>query len=290
MRKVFSIICLLIAALGFTFGLFVVREGVITHRAAKEEVSQTQHLTQEAKKKYYVVRTAEKKEAKEEIKHADLKIYGQNTYKEKVSVRPEHQEIIAKVFQALPERVVGTIETLIVDYNAEAYRGLAGAHTVIIRGENIGKEEFASVLVHEIGGHISDLGMLMGSPESGSSNYHDGPIPIYRDDPSTDFYNISWQDNTNKRGGVKKEDFCSGYGMNDPFEDLAECVLIYVLHSKSFQNIKAGNQALSRKYEWIKGNIFQGKEFNSGLSSQELATRPWDATLLGLDKSVLKLN
>jgi hypothetical protein len=54
-----------------------------------------------------------------------------------------------------------------------------------------------------------------------------------------------------RKATAKKKDFCSGYGMTDPFEDFAECFNLYLNHNILFREITKNNTILKKKYNFI---------------------------------------
>lgn len=104
------------------------------------------------------------------------------------------------------------------------------------------------------------------------------------DDLSLIFYKLSRDKETIRKAEAKKKDFCSGYGMSDPFEDFAECFNLYVHHNSFFKTIAKNNTILKQKYNMIAA-LFDGKYLNT--SSQDLqlikndpTRRPRDTTKL----------
>lgn len=103
-------------------------------------------------------------------------------------------------------------------------------------------------------------------------------------DPSLSFYKLSRSNETIRKAEAKKKDFCSGYGMSDPFEDLAECFNLYINHNSLFRQIAKTNSALKSKYNFI-ANIFDGHYISSNskdlaLVKTNISRRPWDTTKL----------
>jgi len=104
------------------------------------------------------------------------------------------------------------------------------------------------------------------------------------DDLSLVFYKISRDQESIRKAEAKKKDFCSGYGMSDPFEDFAECFNLYTNHNSFFRQIAKTNTVLKKKYNLI-ASIFDGQYINS--NNQELTLiktnttrRPRDTTKL----------
>ncbi|MDB5194343.1 MAG: hypothetical protein JWN50_357, partial [Parcubacteria group bacterium] len=106
---------------------------------------------------------------------------------------------------------------------------------------------------------------------------------------TTGFYTISYDTSTPITGGngwknypirrpaSAKDEFLSGYGMGwalsskeeDKYtrtaqEDFAESVAAYVVEGKVFRELAKSSSVLSQKYNWLKQNVFGGKEYNTG--------------------------
>lgn len=100
------------------------------------------------------------------------------------------------------------------------------------------------------------------------------------DDPSITFYSISRQSEDIRKEGDTQEDFCSGYGMSDPFEDFAECHNLYLNHQNVFKLLAQSNTQLQQKYTYFDA-LYQKNYFsNSERALSEVGTewRPWDTT------------
>lgn len=107
---------------------------------------------------------------------------------------------------------------------------------------------------------------------------------------TTGFYGISYDtSNTSypsgstgkpypiRRPDNAKNEFVSGYSMGwaisgkdeDKYirtagEDFAESVAMYVVEGKVFRELAKSYPVLSQKYDWLKQNVFNGKEYNTG--------------------------
>lgn len=105
---------------------------------------------------------------------------------------------------------------------------------------------------------------------------------------ATDFYNISFQKeflqgndgwkyyrmkvNPNDSDQLRKHFFSYAHGWKHPseedyrtrYEDLAVSVEMYVAHGRVFRDYMKDKPVLTEKYNWIKDNIFDGREFNTG--------------------------
>lgn len=163
-------------------------------------------------------------------------------------------------------------------------RGGADWHNITINTQIISSyEEFVEVLTHEMW-HIVDLGMIQWMSLSKNIDYTEfGDVQFAADDWSIDFYALSWKDEYKRHALSVSSDFCSGYGMSNPFEDFAECFNLYLNHNTIFRTWAANNDSLEKKY-----NLFAALFGNSYLFawSKDLALldvydsswRPWDTT------------
>ncbi len=60
-----------------------------------------------------------------------------------------------------------------------------------------------------------------------------------------------------RRMGQTRNDFCSGYGQQTPFEDFAECANLYLNHHDFFKHLTQRSTTLYRKYAYLK-KLFDG--------------------------------
>lgn len=163
-------------------------------------------------------------------------------------------------------------------------RGGADWHNITINTEIIWSyEEFLEVLTHELG-HVIDLGMIQWVSRSKSFDYTEfGAVQFAADDRSIDFYALSWKDEYKRNALSNSTDFCSGYGMTNPFEDFAECLNLYLNHNSLFRLWAADNDALAKKYNLFAalfGNsyLFAWSKDLALLEFYEKTWRPWDTT------------
>jgi len=198
---------------------------------------------------------------------------------DKEDIEPKHRILADNVLRALPRDCRENLKNFYVNYDKNASnRGLGGADTIIIIG-TVPDDEFRALLIHECG-HVTDIGGLRGTPESGLSGFFDGNTPIYQNDASVAFYHISWI-----RGGVyqpnsKDSDFVSGYSESDPFEDFAETYAFYALHKEEFKKLTISNRVLNAKYNFMERYIFTNTpSIASGTFTRD-SRIPWDITKL----------
>ncbi|MDO8468978.1 MAG: hypothetical protein Q7S29_04445 [Candidatus Peribacter sp.] len=216
---------------------------------------------------------AVRKTTTEESKRSYLAVVDQPDIQER------HKIIADEVLRLLPASCTNQIKNFYVRYDKPERRGLAGKDTIIVDG-TIPDEEFRAVLIHEALGHVFDLGCLQGSPLAGNSIFKDGNEPIFRNDASLSFYRISWTDSAHQRAGAKAEDFASGYAASDPFEDLAESTIYYVLHNGEFTQRAMTNTSLATKLKWLQTFLPVAPVSSGALSAAWDGTVPWDATKL----------
>jgi len=192
------------------------------------------------------------------------------------------QNQLRSALNRLPQDHTKTVDSIILDFNENANRGLGGRGIIIIRAVSIGTEELISVLVHEMA-HNVDYGYLRPENKKRVSPFMDADEPLYETDPSIQFYRISWLTDTKRKKKAVNNDFVSGYAMTDPHEDFAETYNYYVFQNKDFKVLAANSDALLAKYRFMKYAVFNGEEFDTGDGRVRMNNRPWDTTLLGYD-------
>jgi hypothetical protein len=192
----------------------------------------------------------------------------------------ERQQVLAdKVLRALPASCRNSLQSFYVNYDLHpSNRGLGGESVIIVTG-NVSDREFMALIVHECG-HVADLGGIRGTVASGRSSFLDGNTPIYLDDPSVQFYQISWITSKVNQPGMNDKDFVSGYAMSDPFEDFAETFAYYALQQKEFAKLAQKNPVLKAKYDFMQQVVFSdGDRIAIGKHVRGKSV-PWDVTKL----------
>lgn len=185
------------------------------------------------------------------------------------------------VLDSLPAEHAEALTDLTLVFDTDAKRGQAGGNIMRIRCVNISDEEFAAVMVHEMG-HIVDTGLLQGS---GSDAYvfSDGSKPVLKDDLSVLFYETSWISNYSFTSETNGYSFVSRYAASDPFEDFAETYAAYVLHGETFRSYASSDAEINEKYEFMKNYVFDGVEYSGIDQAQVHDERVYDVTKLPFD-------
>ncbi len=170
------------------------------------------------------------------------------------------KSLVYKTLKSLPSEATSTLKNLTLSFETDARRGLGGGSTIILRCENVTDDELVSVLVHEMG-HIVDTGLMEGTSDSGESEFRDGNDPVYNNDPSLEFYRLSFVSDKTRKTQATKLDFVTGYAMTDPYEDFAESYNYYILHGVAFRKLARENEILQQKYNYLKTRVFKGLEY-----------------------------
>jgi hypothetical protein len=147
-------------------------------------------------------------------------------------------------------------------------------------GKLLYQNEFFQVFSHEMG-HIIDLGLLQGSSRKKSATYTEFDKSVFAvNDPSLEYYALSRDSEKIRKKGMKKKDFCSGYGMSDPFEDFAECHNLYLNHQDLFRLFARSSSTLKDKYNFL-ANLYEGMYFSDTEEDYDdfsSESRVWDTT------------
>lgn len=176
-----------------------------------------------------------------------------------------------------------TIKQVNINNEEGNRRGYATRDTIVL---NIlwleGNNEFSQLSTHELG-HIFDLWFLQGKQEQKDQNFTEFKKNVFSiDDPSLYYYKISRQNESIRKSSAKKKDFCSWYGMSNPFEDFAECFNLYIRHNKLFKFIAKKNPDLGKKYNFIatlfKWTYLEGEIKEILLVKDNPNRRTWDTT------------
>lgn len=142
--------------------------------------------------------------------------------------------------------------------------------------------EYFGLISHELW-HVVDLWVIQWYSTEKDQNYTEFWNKVFAvDDPSLLYYSLCWESETVRKSTVTKEDFCSWYGMTDPFEDFAECHNLYLNHNDIFKKWAKINEIMKQKYNYF-ANLYGWKYmFWSSLDLAKFednqAWRPRDTT------------
>ena len=173
------------------------------------------------------------------------------------------------------------LEAMIINSKKWSRRGNANRDTITINLWWMSYDnEFFQVISHEMW-HIVDLWWLQWTSRKKSQNYTEFNKAVFAiDDPSLDYYKYSWTSETVRKSWMTREDFCSWYGMSDPFEDFAECHNLYLNHHDYFRKIAKNNPTVKEKYNFM-SNLYGWKYINDSearYETRENSYRVWDTT------------
>ncbi|MBT3349325.1 hypothetical protein HN954_01665 [bacterium] len=195
----------------------------------------------------------------------------------------EIRKNLRTVFLALPKTHTANLQDLEIRNEKNVSRGLGNGRKIILNTDSIDDaDELISVFVHELG-HAVDLGVLK-SGGGKHSKFYDNGWPVFENDPSVKFYEISWATAKTRKRGSERTDFVSGYAMYDCFEDFAETYNFYRMHGEKFRKAKKSSAPLRAKYNFMKTVVFDGVEFQTEKSGEKFVHGIiFDTTLLSID-------
>lgn len=171
-----------------------------------------------------------------------------------------------------------TLDKIFLNKDSGQRRWYATRDTIVLNlGYVSSNAEFLKLVTHEMA-HILDLGILQWTNDTKSSLYTEfGETVFALDDISLKYYVLSRDNETIRKSTAVKKDFCSGYGMSDPFEDFAECFNLYLQHNTLFQTYAQDNKIMKRKYAFM-SDLFDGNFLRKGNSSSSKDGRVRDTT------------
>lgn len=191
----------------------------------------------------------------------------------------ECEETITRAYFSFPYLHRTQLKSLKFLWTKNTQRGLGGESSIHLKCNDMSAAELTAVFVHEMG-HIVDTGLIEGQSSAGPSHFVDRRASVFQNDPSIDFYAISWKNATMKWGKSSGNDFVTGYAMSDPFEDFAESYNFYLLHGSQFRYMSRFNKKLEQKYAYLRDRIFSGQEFWNNDIKLNAKRRSYDSTLL----------
>ena len=181
---------------------------------------------------------------------------------------PWGERVIPAIIEDLPLWHTSALKKTTVKYEGKV-RGVAYSDSIAVSIRQIDTQiEFAAIVVHEIG-HVVDIGTLTGNARGGQSRFRDGGSIVYQNDPSVKFYAYSWLNENKRTTTSKREDFVSGYAMENPFEDFAETYTVYRTKGAYFRCLGVESPVLRKKY-WYMHQLFGKKQFQTEADGFEI--------------------
>lgn len=146
------------------------------------------------------------------------------------------------------EKLSQTIESIIIKREKNWQRWYANHYAIVLNNANMSRWEYNEVLTHELW-HIIDLWITQWQSEQLDKQFTEFNKEVFSiDDKSIWYYALSRESEWKRKTGEKKENFCTIYGMTNPFEDFAECFNLYIHHNTYFKYLASQNQTLQKKY------------------------------------------
>jgi hypothetical protein len=198
----------------------------------------------------------------------NIKISAENTV-----ISPQEAKVLFETLRLVPLdhlRVVESLTLRIGPINSFSSGDVFGNNIAV----NIDQHPkfWQSTLLHEIG-HIVDYRLRMGSEEApiASDEWRTEPgfwenyeVELKEDDPDIQFYNISFKGFSETKSHSKAEDFVSSYAATHGPNDFAETYSRYILDGPYFQYLIEENDVLRKKYDFMKTEVFKGREYRYG--------------------------
>lgn len=177
--------------------------------------------------------------------------------------------------------VESALKTFIINSQKGKRRWGATASRITINLDSMGeKSEYRGVLTHEFG-HIVDLGSLQWSQKIKNPDFTEFGKPKFSvDDPSLEYYRFSRNSETIRKNIAQKKDFCSGYGMSNPFEDFAECHNLYLNNAHLFRQMAQESNIMKNKYNFFANLFANAKLQDNGAKLLYAQRRPRDTTVI----------
>jgi hypothetical protein len=171
-----------------------------------------------------------------------------------LSVLRDINNILSTIYPPLSQ----WLDSIVIKNDTSKKRWYANHHAIVINTYQITDDEYIQVLTHELW-HIIDLWILQGDNTTKSKKFTEFWKEVFdSNDISLIYYTLSRDSEKSRNLQSQKVDFCSIYAMTNPFEDLAECINLYLHHHRYFQTIKNSSNILEKKYNFI-SQLFDGK-------------------------------
>ncbi len=186
------------------------------------------------------------------------------------------------------QRISNALFSITLDPTKWDRRWWGGSKTITIYTKDIAsQQEFREILTHELG-HIIDLGVILWTQTMLNNQFllwDQAKFSI--DDPSLNFYRISWNTNNTRSANASYTDFVWWYAMSSPYEDFSESFNAFLRHNDAFKAMSQNSPALAQKYNYLY-NLLKGFSFSNDIKNknkviQQTWRRPWDTTRMSLE-------
>lgn len=187
--------------------------------------------------------------------------------------------------QVVIKKIIDSIKKITIKNDDSEKRWYATRDTIVLNLWSINDlKEFQNLSAHELW-HIFDLWTIQWKSKAKSKLFTEFNKAVFSiDDPSILFYKISRESEKVRKKTATKKNFCSWYGMTNPFEDFAECFNLFINNQKFFRLIANKDRSLAQKYNFIATLLqWQYLEKNTqaiALLKEDTNRRPWDTTKL----------
>ncbi len=118
------------------------------------------------------------------------------------------------------------------------------------------RSEAWEVMNHEFG-HIVDLWVVKWNSYQKDSKFTEFWKKQWAtNDPSINYYKLSWQSENSRKVWANRLDFVSWYAMKWVYEDLAESFNLYLNHYSVFKKMSQNNKILSQKFNYFQNLLW----------------------------------
>lgn len=150
-----------------------------------------------------------------------------------------------------PHKIVDVLHKLALTTNG-GRRGYAVKDSLTINlGSIKSYREYMEILIHELG-HVVDLGVIAGSTSKKHETFTEFGNQVFSvDDPSLNFYRLSWDAESIRKASAGQMDFCSNYGQTNTFEDFSECFNLFLTHNALFRYFATRSEVMKKKYNFL---------------------------------------
>jgi len=259
-----NLIRIFIAASIFIIAGIFLRDSIITDKQIQTAKDQL-WVTHEAE--LYILENIEHWSVDHETNTAFLSASKLQFFYNPISLELQTTELVADLSSIVLSPVIESkitqvwieLNDEIIDVRWKMKSGTVHLYNV----NNIQQNEIIGVFIHELAHHI-DIYTLTKK--------------VFQD-PSNNFYQVSWENTNTIKSGQKIKDFVSWYAMSNKYEDFAESLTYYVFANEEMREKSKNSFSLKQKYEFFEKTLFKWNEFkqtNFSLDSQKRYY--WDIT------------